>query len=114
MYGCTFICLINILDLKALKNLIVVLLSRTEFCLGLDFVWDFVSDYIPQLYFVCNHLIYLHILYCVIMVIVVIIKYNKITQKILAPKFKKNIKMTNFQQLFIYCYFIRHLVKMKR
>ena len=27
--------------------------SQTEFCLGLDFV----ADYTPQLYFVCNHLI---------------------------------------------------------
>ena len=27
------------------------------FCLGLNFVSDFISDYIPQLYFVCNHLI---------------------------------------------------------
>ena len=28
-------------------------MSWTGFCLGLNFV----SDYIPQLYFVCNHLI---------------------------------------------------------
>ena len=29
------------------------ILSQTEFCLGLTFV----LDYIPQLYFICNHLI---------------------------------------------------------
>ena len=31
------------------------ILSWTGFCLGMDFVWDYIS----QLYFVCNHLIWL-------------------------------------------------------
>ena len=31
--------------------------SRTGFCLRLNFVSDFVSDYIQQLYFGCNYLI---------------------------------------------------------
>ena len=34
------------------------ILFQTEFCLGLDFA----SDYIPQLYFVCNHLILLEMI----------------------------------------------------
>ena len=36
------------------------ILSRTGFCLRLNFVSDFVSDYIPQLCFVCNHFIHLN------------------------------------------------------
>ena len=33
-------------------------MSLTGYCLVLNFVSDLVSNYIPQLYFVCNHLMF--------------------------------------------------------
>ena len=45
---------IFLIEKEILRFCLLLNLSVTEFCLGLNFV----SDYMPQLYFVCNHLIY--------------------------------------------------------
>ena len=57
-------------------------LSWTEFCLELDFF----SDYIPQLYFVCNHLIYL-VSVCRIVLVVWSIAPNCWSIAVLPPMY---------------------------
>ena len=79
-------------DKKILCFYLRLNLSRTKFCLGLNFV----SDYIPQLYFISNHLIYYYCLLTAVRIYRLVISIDLSETAHFAHWKSKTMSETNF------------------